>query len=404
MKFSITTQVLLIALGVVIVGELVFLFFYTTDVQSVRGLNAYAAEVVAVCKDAPHHPTCYEKEIPKLLMFLSMEKVFDVIRIVKKDDSSYRFCHVLAHEIGGREVTKDLSKWFDVIPKCPSDGLCSNGCVHGAAVARFAKETLSDEEIEPAIADLSIACEARDGYNPTSLDQAICYHGIGHISVHLTNAHIQKSLEICDRVAVKEDGRNFERVCDEGVFMQLFQPLEPEDFALIDQLPVAPTKENLATFCADNSRTTAEQSACWREGWPFYREEIHTPEGIVAFCSNAPNETEVDKCYDTTLSIIGRTSIDDPQTAQRICVGLPQSRQGQCFAIAAGAILEEDRNMSADAVSFCGQISSELNRTACYDKLVHIATFVFHPTDLELKNLCSTLPSLWQQKCRIQTK
>ena len=141
-----------------------------------------------------------------------------------------------------QEVARDPENWMDVIARGPADGLCSNGFIHGAAVARFSKEVLSSEEIKETIPDLQIACETREGFDPTGLDQAICYHGIGHVLVHLTEADLDSSLKICEEVALKSDGRDFRQVCNEGVFMQIFQPLEPEDFALLDKLEFKPTK------------------------------------------------------------------------------------------------------------------------------------------------------------------
>lgn len=390
-----------VALMVVVLGEGVLLL--SAPIDSEATFRDTAAEVLGACVDAPHRPTCYERELPKLLSRISMEETFGVLRQVQQRDPAYRFCHVLAHELGGLEVAKDPGNWFDVIPRCPTDGLCSNGCVHGAAVARFSTEVLSDAEVEEVIPDLARACEAREGYAPTPLDQAMCYHGIGHMNVHITKSRITKSLEICDRVSVKDDGRDFTRLCDEGVFMQLFQPLEPEDFALIDELAVPPSRENLSSFCAAHGRTTDEEAACWREGWPFYREEINTPEGIVAFCSASPTVTATDRCYETVLSIVGRTSLDDG-SARRICAGLPGERQGLCYSISAGAILEEDRTRTAEAARFCDEVPSRENQRTCYDRLVGIATFVFHPTDAQLPLLCEALPSPYRDRCDAQVR
>jgi len=367
-------------------------------------LQAYAQSVIETCKDEKYRPTCYEREIPDLLSVISIEEVFDVLRLVQEKDSSYRFCHVLAHEVGERETAKDPSLWFDVIPRCPTDGLCSNGCIHGATVERFSKEVLSDEEIELAIPDLAIACEPRGDWNPSPLDQAICYHGLGHMGIHITKADIGKSLEICDLIARKEDGRNYEQVCDEGVYMQLFQPLEPEDFALIDELSMKPSAENLSEFCRNNSSSAAEEAACWREGWPFFREKLQSGGGIVEFCSHSPNEEQEENCYGTVLAVLGRTSLDNPEQAVRVCSELPAIRQGQCFSIAAVAVVEEGRKRGVEAVAFCKSAPSEELTGVCYDTLVSRASFVFHPTSPEFGAMCDALPQPWQERCFLQAQ
>jgi hypothetical protein len=243
---------LITLLILIIVVELFVLFpgpFSLKSQLADAGVEEHATNILDRCKDERYRPTCYEEEVPKLLDSMSVSDVFDTIRLIRTNDSEYQFCHVLAHELGEREVSKDPDNWFDVIPQNPADGLCSNGFIHGAAVARFSREVFSREEIDNIVPDIANACEARGVWRPTGLDQAICYHGIGHILVHLTNADMKAALDICDTVAVKDDERNFLQVCEEGVFMQVFQPLEPEDHALIDRLDFKPAKETLREFC-----------------------------------------------------------------------------------------------------------------------------------------------------------
>lgn len=392
-------QRILLVVGLLfMVGLGALLVMLNTDDAATKTAKEYAKEVIATCADVRYAPTCYEEEVPKLLAEIPIEETFAVIREIQVADESYRFCHVLAHKLGEREVAKDPQHWFDVIPRCPTDGLCSNGCVHGAAVERFNDVVFTEENLKQIVPDLAIACEMRDGYNPTPLDQAMCYHGIGHLTIHITEARIDAALEICDRIAVKDDGRNFERMCDEGIFMQLFQPLEPEDFALVDQLPMELSKNTVAVFCGTYSNTVAEEGACLRESWPLFAEETRTADGIVAFCAMSPSSEE-DECYQSLLAIMGRSTLGDPAASHRICSGLPETRQAECFATAGMTILEEDRVRSGEAVAYCSSIATEVNRQACYDRLLQVATFVFHPADPNLRTMCSALPEPWQQQC-----
>ena len=392
------------ALITIIIIEGVFLFATKDPTsQEVLGIEIYAERVIEKCAEAQYRPYCYEQKVPDLLDEIPVEDIFDVIRVIKQKDTSYQFCHVLAHELGTREVTNDPENWIDVIARGPADGLCSNGFIHGAAVARFSKEVLTDEEIDVSLPELQIACEARDSWNPTPLDQAICYHGMGHVLLHLTGAKIEKSLEICDEIAIKEDGRNYLRVCDEGVFMQIFQPLEPEDFALIEELPIKPTKETLAGFCADNSSDVAEESACWREGWPFFREELRTPGGITAFCANSSNEEQTQNCVTTALTIQGRHGLDKPTELAELCNALPADMQGQCFNLSAGAYIEEDKSASSKAVAFCAYAGSKDIEDGCYRHLIRMSGFIFGAQRGFAQELCEALPSDWLTQCMEET-
>lgn len=355
-----------------------------------------AARMVEECKDAPHAQTCYEEVVPPLLEQYEMNEVFDVIREIRRQDSGYQFCHVLAHEIGEHETEKDPEAWMDVLTKCPTDGLCSNGCMHGASVARFANETLSSAQVELAIPDLQIACEPREGWNPSALDSAICYHGVGHLSVHMTAANIPRALEICDAVAQGDEHKD--RLCDEGVYMQLFQPLEPEDYALIDLLPQTPTKENIEEFCGEYGGED-EKAACWREGWPTHREELETPEGIIAFCSNGPAYNDEARCYTTVLTINARFSLNRPEFMADLCSGVPGKYQEECFEIGSTAIIEENRIDYNTAFSFCERAEDERIKDACYENLTGYVTFVYSPGAPEARAYCEHLPEKWRATC-----
>lgn len=388
-----------ILLVLVIVGEIGFLLLSTHGALKGATSVAYAHEIMRRCKEVSYRPTCYENEVPRLLSNASMEQVFEVIRLLRTEDTSYQFCHVLAHKIGGREVEKDPSQWIDVIPRCPQDGLCSNGCLHGVSVARFNKEILDDEEIEAVLPELSIACEPRGTWNPTELDKAICYHGVGHMLMHITDAQTSKSLALCERLARKEDGRDYRQVCIEGVFMQIFQPLEPEDIALVDRLAIKPTRENLKTFCAAHGEDIVTRSACWREGWPLFREEVKTPEGIASFCSTSPDEEQRKNCYTTVLSIQGRSSLTEPERMAHLCNGLAHEWQGRCFAIGATAVVEEDRTLAQESVAFCSRAASPSAKEMCYGSLQEKVRFIFGASSSSGRELCQALPLPWRENC-----
>lgn len=390
---------LAVGVAVLLIGGWYLLaqFVFTEGVvESKKTVPELAALMIEACEDAPHAQTCYEEEVPELLSLYSMNEVFDVIREIRRHDKDYQYCHVLAHEIGERETEKDPEKWMDVLTQCPTDGLCSNGCMHGASVARFANETLSSAQVDLAIPDLQVACEPRAGWQPSALDSAICYHGVGHLAVHMTAANIPRALDICDAVAQNDEHKD--RLCDEGVYMQLFQPLEPEDFALIDNLPEKPTKENIVEFCGEYG-SEDEKAACWREGWPTYREELETAEGIVDFCSNGPSYNDESRCYTTVLTINARFALNRPEFMAGLCTGIPSRYQEECFEIGSTAIIEENRTDYDSAFSFCEWAETESVRAACYENLAGYVTFVYPPGVPEARAYCEHLPEPWSETC-----
>lgn len=380
-----------------------FVFWFLLDAAPMEGqksITAYAQQMIEVCADAPHRPTCYEQEVPKLVSDLPTEEIFNVVRQIRRDDPEYLYCHVLAHELGVYEVSLDPQNWLDVVAKGPTDGLCSNGFAHGAIVARFNDVHLSQDEFEYALGDLSIACEEREGFNPTDLTKAICYHGVGHVMIHMTDADVDRSLRGCEVVGLKDDGRDYRKLCIEGVYMQLFQPLEPEDYALIDKLAYKPTRENLTDFCSDHSNSDAQYGACWREAWPLFGNEIYTSEGLLEYCSPLSETQDEDLCYISAFTINGRHNLGDIEKMASTCNGLPQEYQGRCFARGANAFPEEDPNLVPQAIDMCSRANEAAARNECYHFLASVASFNFHRTSPAFEALCSSLPPKHERTCR----
>lgn len=376
-------------------------WYFTQDASiSAKNIGEYADVMIERCADAPHRPTCYEEQVPKLVTEMPTEEIFNVVRAIRSKDREYLYCHVLAHDLGSYEVSLDPDNWLDVIAKGPTDGMCSNGFAHGAIVTRFHDEDLSQEEFEFALQDLSIACEEREGWNPTDLTKAICYHGIGHVLIHMTLADIDKSLQGCEVVGLKEDGRDYRQLCTEGVYMQLFQPLEPEDYALVGMLPEAPTRATIHDFCTDNSKSDKQFGACWREAWPFFGQEIYESEGLVNYCGQLTPAQDQNLCFVSAFTINGRHNLGEPEEMAATCNGVPQEYQGQCFARGANAFPEEDPQLISEAIDMCGRAEQAAAKDECYEFLAQVASFNFHPESPAFEELCSSLPQKWEDTCR----
>ena len=105
--------------------------------------EAAAETIIATCAQESYAPSCYDKEIPKLMdEGYSMEQAFAVTQVARKDPS-YQYCHVLGHYLAAKETQKDPENWKDVIARIPL-GMCSNGAIHGAFQERFRAESLPE--------------------------------------------------------------------------------------------------------------------------------------------------------------------------------------------------------------------------------------------------------------------
>lgn len=357
-------------------------------------LEDYADFAIETCKNVKYKPACYDEEIPKFMDTVSMEQAFEITKMIQSKDRDYAYCHVLGHKLSALETRKDPAEWKSVVAQCPS-GLCSNGCIHGAFQERFRTDVLSPEEIEKLKPDLKEICEAREGFAPTGLEQASCYHALGHLTMYITGADIDKSINLCQEIGTKGDGRDFNQLCYDGAFMQIFQPLEPEDFALVEGKGT--TKKDLPEFCGRFEGLA--RASCLTEGWPLYRSEIQTPKGLVEFCSNLENEYDNWRCYNAMFYVLTPLFNYDSGRIESFCKELPAEKIGQCFANAASRMIETDwRNIQA-STDLCLKAEAYGVAKECYEELLLYSTYNFQVGSSEQKALCNKLPKQYADRC-----
>lgn len=361
-----------------------------------RNLDEYAQQSVDKCSSSKYKSNCYDKEIPGLMdpgVNLSMEDAFEVARRVQKKDNSFVFCHVLGHKLSEKETAKDPSKWKEVISRCPS-GVCSNGCIHGAFQEKFRNESLTEEEIETIKPELATICRSRDSFHPSGIEQGSCYHALGHLTMYMTAADTKKSVSLCKELAVSEKNKDYTSVCFDGVFMQIFQPLEPEDFALVKG--ITPTEQNIKIFCEQFG--DKEKASCWGESWPLKLEKLKTAEGLVEFCSylNGPLKS---RCFDNMFYIMPIQFRFDTQKMLSYCRSMPSDISGKCAAQVALRYVQNDFSNIDDAVNFCRLSLDYDSDEKCFEILAKQASYNFTKGSEEYKKMCGSLPENWQGQC-----
>lgn len=399
-RLRLTLPKVLLGLLVLFIGAQIAVLFFLKDQivdpeVSVNILQSYADKVIAKCKKAEYRPTCYDVQIPKLMDTISMEDAFTVTTIVQDLDPTYSYCHVVGHKLSAREVAKDPSKWKDVVTRCPS-GVCSNGCIHGGFQEKFRKQMFTDADIEKYTPDLAGICEARDDWKPTGVEQASCYHAVGHLTMYVTNGEIQKALPLCDVISKKEGGRDYTMLCYDGAFMQIFQPLEVDDFSLVEGKQ--PTRETVFSFCSAFS--LAQQASCVNESWPLFREEIMTPEGFLEHCSHSPTEYGKNYCYTVLAYIVTPKLQFDPQKTSAFCGALPKSASLVCIRNAATRMIETDTRYIPKAVTLCEAVKDTLAKNTCFQELATRATYYLGENTQARWDLCGMLPERWKGACR----
>jgi hypothetical protein len=384
-----------IAVSVLISLIGVFLYFHYGRTLTDRMEHA-VGRIVSACADVAYKPSCYDKEIPKFLGKFSMEEVFAITKKVQTRDASYSYCHVLGHAVSAYETKKDPSTWQEVITRCPS-GVCSNGCVHGAFQERFRTDVLTSEQIQGVAPDLRSVCEPREGWNPTGMEQATCYHALGHLLMYITGADIPQSLILCDDFAAQRPGSSydFHQICYDGAFMQIFQPLEPEDIALVKGKQ--PTRETVSTFC---SQYGGEQHAsCVGESWPlFFNELTQNPQFVTAFCGTVEEKFK-ERCYNGVFYILVVQFRFNLDQMYAYCTRLSDPLSGRCFANTASRLIETDWENINNAVGWCNRAERVEDKEACFSELVVYASYNFHKDSGEFRALCTGLEDPWKERC-----
>ncbi|MBY0294391.1 hypothetical protein K2Q08_03630 [Patescibacteria group bacterium] len=373
------------------------------QVPGIRGfvIEIYAHQVIASCAQVSYRPGCYDKEIPKLLdKGVSMEDAFVVTAAVQRRGTDYLYCHVLGHNLASKENAKDPTKWAQVIARCPV-GQCASGCLHGVLFDTFEDKALTTKQMSETLPLFSSICENGNGRNFSDLEHYSCYHGLGHMALFVTGPVVSKALDLCERAATRVNQSQdlnmaHVRKCYEGLFMEIFQPLEPEDLAVVKDIRPH-TSTEAQQFC--DSLSGEGRAACYRESWPLYQPKVETSAGLKAFCDLVPGSQYEQDCYNVTVYSLTVKNNFNTEKMRSLCEGLPEKRKGQCLAHSASRFIETDNTLIPNAAAFC-KVAEELGvGDRCYGELLFYSHFNYEKGTKEFNALCNALPGVWKGKC-----
>jgi len=385
-----------VMLSLILLTSLGVIFFFNNESESGRFAEE-AAIVIAACEGEDYKPSCYDKEIPKVMdRGLSFEESYKVTAIVQAQDDSYWYCHVLGHNLSAKETAKDVSKWTEVVARAPS-GMCSNGSLHGAFQERFRGEFVSDDELEELIPEIKSICRKEEGNRDfTGLEQASCYHALGHLTMYITNANVEQSVQLCDRVSI-EGEQDFSNLCYDGAYMQIFQPLEPEDIALVQDIEPKTQKDAMA-FC--NAFSGSKRTSCMMESWPLFVDEFDTKFGAIeSFCSRDLSKRDTTRCLNGVFYVMSARSNFEEDKIADLCSYVSSKNKAQCYANSASRFLETDYKLAEKAIGVCDRAREDGVSDSCYDELLFYSSYNYKANSEPFLRLCEALPSPWKEKC-----
>lgn len=388
-----------IAIGVVALIAVIgggFFWYHTTSSGPYRITQAFE-RIRTLCAKEAYVFGCYDRVLPTLLdTGFTMEEAFAVANQLvaySAKNGSYFYCHIGAHGIAAKETAKDPSLWTKVVARCP-EGLCANGCIHGAAQERFRKDRLTETEVTESLSELRSICAS----NPhmTKLEITGCHHALGHLSLYLASGDVPQALRTCRAISFPHDLLRL-RTCYEGVFMQVYQPAEPEDKALVRA--VAPTStEAIAGFCAPYSG--AELSACRTESWPLYGiPRLLDPKALTAFCALSPGKLWTSRCYNDLFYIFAVTKSFEPKALISYCDQFAGEVRMQCFGNVATAAIEADHRFASTALAVCKAAEERGIGTRCYDDLLIYSDYDYLPHSEAFTAFCTRMPEPYRSSC-----
>jgi hypothetical protein len=320
-----------------------------------------------------------------------------VTKLIQDQDPTFAYCHVVAHKLSFEESKKNPENWKQVVNECPLS-MCDYGCLHGAMMQHFRGTTLSDSQVKLAIADIKDVCEPRPGYNPSDIDKTMCYHGLGHVAMYMTGGKPERAIPVCQSVANRPGGPDYTDICIQGVFMSVFQSIDPEDAALVRD--IKPSKEQVNAFCRSFG---ASEANCRRESFPYFVPEFVSADGVVRFCSYATTDTQKKDCLWDVMNTVTNNILEKGQgTAELLdyCGAFTQPLRGWCLSGAAMRLVQNDPGRNAAAANaICVSASAGAGQNECYDNLLYYAAFTYPGHSDAFVSYCTQLSEPWKELC-----
>ncbi len=363
--------------------------------------EAYAKSIVARCASAADRTQCYVDEVPKLLdQGVTFEHSFEVAYDIQELDQTGEYCHRIGHALGGAEVAKDPTKWKEVARRTPL-GECLAGGLHGAFEEHFSKESLAPSDIPAFKQEMRGFCDVQADIPSSPVDLTMCSHGLGHLFVYATAGDVQESIDLCSSMNFKTEGgvtaEGQELSCYDGMFMQLLEPHDSEDAALIKGHEQ--TKDTVGAYC--NAFAPLVQAACIARSAPLFYKDLNAGAPKPLDCNMLDSQRRRDSCLSTQLRLFARDTFFNLDATDDYCATYPQNKRGWCYA-SAGSFAFMSGYDYEQPYRFCARAAALGVGDQCYQTLANIIPNTFREDDPSRKELCEKLPSAYVQACIAQ--
>ena len=377
-------------------------FFYKSYVLTDQ-MDREAQRVVATCASAQLQlrENCYERTVPSLYPKFSVSDLFVILADIQTRDPQYTSCHVAAHAVGARVADENPDHWMDAVHLNPPDSPCDGGYLHGLLSERFNAEVLSPATIQGLIPAFKHVCEPTDTWHPAALEEYLCYHGMGHLYVFITNADMPRALELCKETVPALFTQEGPRLCYNGAFMEILTPTGPDGFVLQKQLKVDVTKDSVKTYCRTFQVDPMQYGTCLQRGMILYQPPLTSGQQIDSYCADEPDSDEHHYCLVRGFKNLGFYLSLYARQDSTVCDGAPASERQLCYNTVSLILLKEDNGLgnAHHAIAFCDSISDTNSSAACAQSLAAHGAYFYGPNSESFNQFCSLFSGSLKETC-----
>lgn len=293
-------------------------------------------------------------------------------------------CHTFNHYLG-RALYERLGTLGEAYGSC--EFVCFHGCFHGVFEA-YLQDTDNDL-IDFSGASLSELCEGlqNSGSKPEEQLRRECFHGLGHGLMLLTNANLQESLSLCDRLP----GQWQRERCYGGTFME-----NVVSFTNPHRRATSPKSDDPHYPCSKLDSRYRPLCYLYQPSYLLFAVPFDVP-AAFELCRKMPQEYQ-QYCFFGIGEFANWRTLEDVGTAQQICSFGRGEEERYCAIGAADSIMRYSAGDSLDETfTFCQSMAGDV-RVSCLRTLRREAR-AWGVSQEKLEEVCAPLEPENRQWC-----
>ena len=193
----------------------IFIYLLRSEVQNIDILG-YVVSKMQICNQSDTYRQCYRDLAKSLLVKYKLElpEILNELEkgVIETESLKLLNCHEIAHYLG-EEAYKLNNNVQNLFNQCSQ--ICLSGCFHGVVGEHLKQKKIFIEDDSAVEREIKMLCGKEEDYD-SSMKYQICFHGIGHGLMYLTENDLPRALRLCESLSTKKEIVN----CQNGVFME----------------------------------------------------------------------------------------------------------------------------------------------------------------------------------------